>query len=194
MKLRIASGNAHKISEIRQIFHDLPIEVSGFQDWPAPIEDGETFEENAVKKVEALPLVPNEIYLADDSGLEVDVLGGAPGIFSARYAEPGKECRKLLDELGSNSNRNAHFTCVIALAFPTGDIHTVRGEAHGTISTLICGEKGFGYDPIFIPNGHDRTFAEMTPQEKNNLSHRNIALQQARAYLLEFIRSHAVGA
>lgn len=177
----VASANRHKIDEIQSILKDYP--VRAFDDvFGVPhsaVEDGMTFSENAVKKVDFLPIKPGLIYMADDSGLEVDALGGRPGIHSARYAPPDLFCETLLGELDGQVNRSARFVCVIALRFPDGEIVVVDGVVSGQIALGQTGEMGFGYDPIFIPDGYPVTFAQMDPILKNTLSHRGRALRAA---------------
>jgi non-canonical purine NTP pyrophosphatase (RdgB/HAM1 family) len=144
---------------------------------PAIVESGATFEGNAALKALTISKIfPNEIVVADDSGLEVEALGGAPGIFSARYARENTSDRrnvaKLLRELQDARDRSARFNCVIALA-KNGQLMTiVAGEVDGTITKSPRGENGFGYDPIFVPNGFSETFAELTSETKNKISHR----------------------
>jgi len=126
---------------------------------------------------------PDRIYLGEDSGLEVDALGGAPGIYSARYAGPNATptdfCQKILSELATKSDRSAKFHSAIALKFPDGHIEVVHGLVEGSIALGMRGENGFGYDPIFIPDGFEQTFGEMQKEEKHRLSHRYRALKQA---------------
>lgn len=191
----ISSGNAHKINEIDTLLNAKrsketssqdPIKVMSIYEAlshvPDIVEDGLTFEENAIKKVLPFPNIENRWYLADDSGLVVDGLNGEPGIYSARYAGENATsdmlCQKILDNLGDNPNRSARFKCVIAVKHPDGKITTYEGTVEGRITHEIIGENGFGYDPIFIPEGFDRTFAQMTSDEKNELSHRYRALNQ----------------
>ena len=186
MKLVIATRNKHKLEEIREIFHIPGLEVVSAFDFPhVPdvVEDGETFEANAVKKAVSLAGATGLWALADDSGLEVDALGGAPGVYSARYAgEPVSypaNNRKLLDELRNEQNRHARFRCVIALSSPDGKAKTVDGRCEGVIAYEERGKQGFGYDPLFIPEGFTKTFAEMDGESKNAISHRGRALQHA---------------
>jgi XTP/dITP diphosphohydrolase len=187
MKLLIASQNPKKLKEIREIL-DLPgLELVSALDLPgAPdiVEDGLTFEENAAKKALTMARASGLWALADDSGLEVDALNGAPGVHSARYAgEPMKYSannRKLLTTLRGETNRRARFRCVLALASPQGEVRTVEGTCEGAIADGPRGRKGFGYDPLFVPEGHTVTFAEMDPAEKNRISHRGRALAAAQ--------------
>ncbi len=166
----------------------MPVEVCLYQEVVGDpidvVEDGNTFEENARKKVMAMPAVPGVIFLADDSGLCVDALNGRPGVLSARYggehASFAEKCEKLLGELAPHTNRNAHFACVIAIRFPDGTVETVEGAVKGQIALEPQGTQGFGYDPIFVPEGHTETFAQLPAAVKNQLSHRANALQKAK--------------
>jgi XTP/dITP diphosphohydrolase len=190
MELIIATGNKKKIEEIKRITEDLDVKVLTLDDFPGSPEveeDGKSFEENAVKKATAVADYAGIAALADDSGIEVDALNGAPGILSARYAGEGADDRrnvlKLLKDLQGVEERGARFVCCLALAFPDGRVKTFFGYAGGAIGTEPRGENGFGYDPLFYPKGHDRTFAEMTDEEKDSLSHRGNALKQLRKFL-----------
>ena len=188
MKILIASRNAHKIQEIREIF-DLPgvewVSTAEFPQFHDVEEDGETFEANALKKATELARATGLWALADDSGLEVAALGNAPGVYSARYA--GEPCNhannnaKLLRELAGKADRSARFRCVAALSDPRGRAETVSGACPGRIVEALRGAQGFGYDPLFVPEGHERTFAEMGNEQKNRLSHRGRALALAKA-------------
>ena len=187
MKLLVATRNRHKLQEIRSVFA-LPglelIGVDSLPDAPEVIEDGDTFEANAVKKASALAEFCGLLTMADDSGLAVDALGGAPGVRSARYA--GEDAcdaannRKLLTALAGATDRQACFHCVIALVAPGQAVRTVAGLCRGRITDALRGDSGFGYDPLFVPDGHERTFAEMDPGLKNRLSHRGVALREAQ--------------
>lgn len=186
MRLVIASRNRHKVDEFRALLGVPGLVLSGADEWPgAPLvhEDGNTFEENAAKKAVALARATGQWALADDSGLEVEALGGAPGVHSAVFAgEPRDDQannRKLLDALRGVSNRRARFRAVLALASPSGRVETVEGVCEGRIAWEPRGSGGFGYDPLFVPEGYDKTFAEMTPAEKNALSHRGRAVARA---------------
>ena len=187
MKLLVATRNRHKLQEIRSVFSLPGLELIGIDalpDAPEVVEDGDTFEANAVKKATALADVTGLWTMADDSGLAVDVLGGAPGVRSARYA--GEESsdtannRKLLEALDGVVDRKACFPCVIALAGPGQPVRTVAGLCHGRITDALRGDNGFGYDPLFVPDGYERTFGEMDPDLKNRISHRGLALQEAQ--------------
>lgn len=190
--LLIGSGNRHKAQELSHLLVGLPWEVKSLADYPEvdePEEDGTTFEENAVKKVRYYGERFGVACVADDSGLEVDVLDGAPGVYSARYA--GEGCtyadnnEKLLDALEVYvwHERTARFVCCAAFLRPGGEPHVVRGTVEGHIAMEGFGDNGFGYDPLFVPAGHDRTFGEMPPEQKHKLSHRGRAFAQIRAYL-----------
>lgn len=186
MKLVLATRNRHKLVEIRDIFGHAGVELVSVSDFPGlqdVEEDGDTFEANARKKAVAVATAAGVWAMADDSGLEVDALGGAPGVRSARYAgEPvdyAANNRKLLQELQGAAERRARFRCVIALASPDGACRTVQGSCEGTIAEAGRGEQGFGYDPLFVPDGYARTFAEMDAGEKNRISHRSVALKRA---------------
>lgn len=200
MKILIASRNAHKIQEIREIF-DLPgvewVSTAEFPDLHDVVEDGDTFEANAVKKATELARATGLWALADDSGLEVAALGNAPGVYSARYA--GEPCNhannnaKLLRELAGKNDRSARFRCVAALSDPAGRAETVSGSCPGHIIEKVRGAKGFGYDPLFVPEGHDRTFAEMGNELKNTMSHRGRAMTSAKEKWGALIASAAAG-
>ena len=196
MEIVLATRNKKKIEEIKRITFDLPITILSIDDYPncpEVIEDKDTFEGNAVKKAVEVCSCTGKIALADDSGLEVDALGGAPGVFSARYAgglaggNDIKNYEKLLRELANVpvEKRGAQFVCCMALAFPDGTVKTFFGYAKGRIGREPRGNIGFGYDPVFIPRDHKRTFAEMSGQEKDSLSHRGKALEK----LAEFLHS-----
>jgi XTP/dITP diphosphohydrolase len=186
MKLLIATGNRHKFQEITAILKSPHLVFIGLHDLLSPpvvIEDGETFEANAVKKAVQLAQFSGCWTLADDSGLEVDALQGEPGVHSARYAgEPSNDDannRKLLEKLAGCHDRRARFRCVIALSNPSGVARTVSGVCDGTLLNAVRGKGGFGYDPLFVPLGSDLTFAELAPAVKNTLSHRARALEAA---------------
>lgn len=188
MKIVIATRNRHKLAEIREIFQVPGLEIVSaldFPDIPDVEEDGPTFEANAVKKAVTLARATGLWSLADDSGLEVDALGGRPGVLSARYAgEPVSypaNNRKLLGELDKVVNRGARFRCVIALSSPGGKARSVEGRCEGVIADAPRGAHGFGYDPIFVPDGHAQTFAEMAGPAKHAISHRGRALRKAAA-------------
>jgi XTP/dITP diphosphohydrolase len=191
MDLVIASKNAGKIREITEVL-DLPgLTLLTFEDlggWPDPEETGQTLEQNAIIKASELRERFSRAALADDSGLEVDHLGGRPGIHSSRYAGPegdsDRNIEKLLRELDGVplSGRTARFRCVVALSLE-GDIRFSRGVCEGTILKGRRGAGGFGYDPVFEPTGFARTMAELSLEEKNEISHRGKALRAMREVL-----------
>ena len=179
MHLVIATRNAHKLDEIHDIFDFQNLEVMSafdFPDIPDVVEDRDTLEGNAIKKAVTLATASGLWAIADDTGLEVEALNGEPGVYSARYAGEGATYadnnRKLLDALAGQSNRRACFRTAVALSDPLGHSRWVEGECPGTIIQALRGEEGFGYDPIFLPDGHTRTFAEMDATTKNAISHR----------------------
>jgi XTP/dITP diphosphohydrolase len=179
IQLLLATRNPHKTREFVQLLgrNFSVLDLTSKSDAPAIVESGTTFEENAaLKAVTISKIFPNEIVVADDSGLEVVALGGGPGIFSARYAgedaNDRRNVERLLRELQDTRDRSARFYCVIALAKNGQLMTTVAGEVVGTITKSPRGENGFGYDPIFVPNGFSETFAELTSETKNKISHR----------------------
>jgi len=187
MKLIVATCNPSKLQEIREIFKLPCVQLVSPVDYPGlppVVEDGATLEANSVKKAVTVALAAGLWTMADDSGLEVEVLDGAPGVRSARYGgEPVSHKvnnRKLLKELQNVTNRKARFRCVVALSSPTGSVRIVEGKCEGWIVDSSRGANGFGYDPIFMPDGHNRTFAEMESTVKNRISHRAAALDLAR--------------
>lgn len=191
--LLVATWNEGKLRELRELLADLPVELLGLKGFPAiqaiP-ETGLTFAENASLKASGYARQANVLTLADDSGLEVDVLGGAPGVLSARYAaeaaSDAARVNKLLAQLSNveAAKRSARFVSVIVIADNGGSILKVsKGICEGHIAFAPCGDYGFGYDPIFLPLGYGSTFAELAPAVKNRISHRALALQDARNYL-----------
>lgn len=188
-RLLVATGSAHKLIELQRLFSDLPIELVTLRDCgitsEAP-EDGATFEENALQKARWYAEAAGEWTLADDSGLEVAALNGAPGVYTRRYAGPNatdvENYEKLLAETAGVADRSARFVCTMALIDPVdGSERTFRGECAGTLTTAPRGAFGFGYDPIFEVDG--RTMAERTPSEKDALSHRGRAASLVAATL-----------
>lgn len=194
--LVLATRNPHKVEELAAMLTGLPVTVLSFTDFPdmpEVVEDGETLEENAAKKAVEVAAFTGLPALADDTGLEVDALGGAPGVRSARYSGEGADAPrnnlKLLSELSGVSGpaRSAAFRCVVALALPGGEVRTVEGATRGVILEAERGEGGFGYDPLFLPDGHDRAYAEMSADEKNAISHRGKAVRNARELVLGLV-------
>lgn len=177
-KLVIASHNAGKVREIADLLNGRAISVVSAADLalPEPDETGETFADNARLKALAAAKSAGLPALADDSGLCVVALDGAPGIYSARWAGPDRDFGHAMERikvaLDDNPDREAYFVCVLALAWPDGHCETFEGRVYGALTFPPRGDKGFGYDPIFEPVGEDRTFAEMDPVEKHQMSHR----------------------
>ena len=200
MDIVLASRNKKKIAELKNIIescgfsgNDAAVNIHTPDEFPhceEVEEDGATFEANAIKKAAYIFKCSGMTSVADDSGLEVDALDGAPGVFSARYAgeEAGDRANleKLLREMNGvpDEKRGARFVCNIALATKDG-VKTFTGYVEGSIGTVPRGTKGFGYDPVFFPEGHDRTFAEMSDNEKSSMSHRGRALRELQGYLKE---------
>jgi len=189
MKIVAATNNKHKLVELKAILSQLGIEVLSAAEVggiPDVVEDADTFVGNASKKATESAIHLGMPVLSDDSGLCVEALDGRPGVFSARYGGPGLDdkdrCHKLLDELKNCDNRWAYFACVIALADKNGAlIGSSMGKCLGNISDEMRGEEGFGYDPLFIPNDYEQSFAELGEEIKNSLSHRKNALEKAIA-------------
>ena len=186
MRLVIATRNPNKLIEIREVLSLDPNIVKSSLDYPQipdVIEDKETLEENAIKKAITISAATGCWALADDSGLEVDALNGAPGVYSARYAGEHcsyiDNCKKLLFEMDGKENRRARFRTVLALVNLVGEIRTIEGSVEGRILTEMRGDGGFGYDPIFMPDGYNLSYAEFDPLEKNRISHRGKALTSA---------------
>ena len=191
--LLVASGNPGKVKVLRGYLDGLPRELrflTDFPDIPEVAETGTTFEENAVLKARGYAQASGLQTLADDSGLEVEALGQAPGVYSARYGGPGlsdrDRCELLLRNLADTGDaaRQARFVCVVAVALPTGETELFRGERMGCIAECMKGEYGFGYDPVFTPEGHARTYAQMEPSYKSGISHRQAAMAAAVSFLL----------
>ena len=187
----IATSNAHKVEEYKALMGDDSIELQSLLDYPGfpdVEENGTTFTENASIKAVAASKYCDAPAFADDSGLEVFALNGEPGIYSARYAPTDKErIAKLLKNLEGKEDRRARFVCVIAIAFNGEVIETFEGEIRGTIGFEPKGDNGFGYDPVFIPEGEIRTFAELSSAEKNSISHRANAFRKAAEFVEEQI-------
>lgn len=192
-RLVLATQNKNKLKEVHHILSPLGYEVVsmdvvGLGDYDV-VEDGETFEENALKKAREIYAKVKTAVLADDSGLMVDALYGAPGVFSARYSGEGatadRNNEKLLKALMGldASKRKAKFVCVMAYIDDKGKEYVARGEAHGEILTALAGNGGFGYDPLFYVPDLGKTYAELSADEKNKISHRAKALEQIRLYI-----------
>ena len=189
MRLVLASLNAHKLTEIRALLAGLPLDVVGLDAFPAvpePPETGATFEDNALQKAVFVAEATGLPALADDSGLAVDALGGAPGVHSKRFSPEGTAAANnalLLARLAPHTDRRARFVCMLALAGPAGRA-TVRGECPGTIGQGLVGDGGFGYDPLFWPDeAPGRSMAQLSLAEKNAISHRGRAFAQLGALL-----------
>lgn len=182
MKLIIASNNKHKIYEIKKILGGKFDEIMSLKEAGIDhetVEDGTTFMENAIKKAREIAEISGSYALADDSGICCDALDGAPGIYSARFSGGDDEDnnRYLLEKLSDKVDKGAHYTCAMALCSPDGTLTLAEGYMYGSITADRRGDRGFGYDPLFIPVGETRTVAEMTDEEKNAISHRGNALK-----------------
>ena len=194
-KLVLGSRNLGKIKEFQALLKGENLILLSWQDFPYPFsvkEDGKTFQENALKKAETTARITGEIAIADDSGLEVDFLNQRPGILSARYAGPKANEEdnnaKLLQELKGVplSKRGARFVCAIVICTPEGNWDWVEGECRGIITESPRGDQGFGYDPIFFVPELGKTFAELSPEEKNRISHRAQAVEKLRPLLKKY--------
>ena len=192
MRIVAATHNPGKVPEIAALLGgDYEIVTAGALNLPEPAETESTFTGNAMLKARHAAQLSGEVSLADDSGLSVPALDGAPGIYSARWAGPTKDfalaMRKVeerLEEVGA-TDRRAWFTSALAVAWPDGPCVVVQGELHGSLTFPPRGDRGFGYDPIFIPEGFDQTFGEMDPAAKDAMSHRALAFVQLKAALIE---------
>ena len=205
--LVLATKNPGKIREFRALFWDLPkLRVQALDELgklPDVIEDGKTFEENAIKKAREIATATGHLVLADDSGLEVDALGGRPGVHSARYSgrhgndEANND--KLLADMAHipDGERRARFRVVLVLADPNGplgeEVHIEEGVCEGEILRARRGTDGFGYDSLFKPDGFELSMAELPPEDKNTISHRAIAAAKMRAFLGEYLASRSAG-
>jgi len=181
----LATTNKGKTREIKALLKDFPIDIKNLDDFgpiPEVIEDGETFDDNAYKKSSFTAKILGYPAMADDSGLCVDALDGAPGVYSARYAgqnaTDADNVKKMLADLKDKKNRNAAFKCVISIAVPTGAALTYEGECKGVITKEPFGDNGFGYDPLFFYPKFNKTFAQLTIEEKGQVSHRGRALKE----------------
>ncbi|MCP4114797.1 MAG: XTP/dITP diphosphatase [Desulfobacteraceae bacterium] len=184
----LATRNQGKTREIRELLKGFPVEIRNLDDFgpiPEVEEDGETFDDNAYKKAAFAARVLGYPAISDDSGLEVEALGGKPGVRSARFAGENatdqENSDKLMQEMKGKSNRAAAFKCVVSIAIPTGPALTYEGECHGTIMEEPRGENGFGYDPLFFHPEFNKTFAEISMEEKSRVSHRGKAFQEVAA-------------
>lgn len=187
MTLVIATRNAGKTAEIRELLADFPVQIKSLENFgpiPAVEENGHTFDDNAYKKASFAARVLGLPALADDSGLMVEALGGAPGVYSARYAGENatdeQRYRKLLAEMKGKTNRKAAFECVLSIAVPAGPALTYEGRCDGEIAEEPAGRNGFGYDPIFYYPPLGKTFGQLTRDEKSHISHRGKALRELR--------------
>lgn len=183
----LATGNPHKLQEINEITANTGIEFILPKEGFAPIENGETFEQNSIIKAKEASKVSGQISLADDSGLCVEALGGEPGIHSARYdTTPQRRIDKLLKNLANKDNRKAKFVCVMTLTDKDGNVlNQETGECHGQIAKEQFGTNGFGYDPIFIVDDYNITMAQMSEDSKNKVSHRAKALSKMIRFIKE---------
>ena len=196
MDLVIATSNQHKLKELKTLLEDFPLTIlslKDFPDMPAVVEDGKNFYENALKKALTVARHTDKLTIADDSGIEVDALDGKPGVYSARFAGHAATDEanntKLLKELEgvSSDKRGACFKCVLVIAQPDGETAFVEGECRGTIIHEARGDHGFGYDPLFLVPEYNKTFSEITPEEKNKISHRARALEKLLKILPRYI-------
>ncbi|CAB1062625.1 Nucleoside 5-triphosphatase RdgB (dHAPTP, dITP, XTP-specific) (EC [Olavius sp. associated proteobacterium Delta 1] len=187
LTLVIATSNPGKIVEIRDLLDGFPVNIKNLDDFgpiPPVEEDGDTFDDNAYKKASFVSKILGLPALADDSGLVVDALGGAPGVYSARYAGENatdeQRYTKLLSEMKGKTNRKAAFECVLSIAVPPGPALTYEASCEGLIAEQPVGESGFGYDPVFYYPPLEKTFGQLTREEKSRVSHRGKALQELR--------------
>lgn len=194
IEILIATKNIGKVRELEKLLENLPFvlrSLNEFPEVPDVEETGATFAENAILKAREYAKQTNLWALADDSGLEVAALNGAPGVFSARYAGENasdeEKISKLLNEIKENDDRSARFVCVMALADETGEIiHLTEGVCDGDISLNISGTNGFGYDPVFVPKDFTQTFGELSSDVKHKISHRAQAIRKIIRFLHDF--------
>ena len=196
MDLVIATSNQHKLKEFKALLHGFPLTLLSLKDFPdisAVVEDGKNFYENALKKALTVARHTDKITVADDSGIEVDALDGKPGVYSARFA--GEDATdeannaKLLEALKDvpPDKRGACFKCVLVIAQPDGETAFVEGACRGSIIHEARGNYGFGYDPLFVVPEYNKTFSEITPEEKNKISHRAKALEKLLQILPQYL-------
>ena len=197
MKLVLASKNQKKLVEMNEILSHLGIQVCSEAEAGVDVEveeTGTTFEENSLLKARAVMEASGMPAIADDSGLCVDALNGAPGVYSARYGGEGLDdtgrYRLLLENMRGQTPRTAKFVSVITCCFPNGDVLEAEGDCHGTIAYAPQGENGFGYDPVFFVPEMRKTFGQLTPEEKNAISHRGVALRAFGEKLKEYMENH----
>ena len=196
MKVVLASKNQHKLVEMRDILSAQGVEVVLESDVGVDVdveETGTTFEENSLLKAKAVMEASGLPAIADDSGLAVDALGGAPGVYSARYGgeelDDAGRYRLLLENMRGQLDRRCKFVSVITLCMPNGDVISARGECPGTLAYAPQGENGFGYDPVFFVPGKKKSFAQLTAEEKNAISHRGNALKLFQQKLADYLSS-----
>jgi XTP/dITP diphosphohydrolase len=197
MDLVIATLNQNKLKEFKDLLKDFPVTILSLKDFPpiSPmVEDGTSFYENALKKATIVARYTGKLAVADDSGIEVEALGRRPGVFSSRFAgekaSDKENNAKLLKELEGvlPEKRGACFKCVLVVARPAGETASVAGECRGVITNEPRGHYGFGYDPIFLVPEYNQTFSEITPEEKNSISHRARALQKLLEILPAYLK------
>ena len=198
IKLILASNNAHKIREFRELVEGMDVELLSQREAGLELdveETGTTFEANAYIKAKAVTDALGCAAVSDDSGLEVDCLDGRPGVYSARYGgghDVSDEDKNafLLNEMGDTDKRSARYVCAICCTLPDGHVIECRGECEGEMLTAPRGHGGFGYDPIFKPEGYDRAMAELTPDEKNEISHRGKAMREFLKKFEEYLNGN----
>lgn len=192
LQLLAATTNKNKVREFQEILQDLKDKINivtqdTIPNFPEIVEDGSSFEENAMKKAKESSAFADMVAMADDSGLVVEALDGAPGIHSARYAgenaTDADRIAKLLKAMEGKKDRRAKFVCAAAIAYRGEEVRTFVGEVKGVIAEAPSGTNGFGYDPVFIPDGFNKTFAELTDEEKNAISHRGNAMRAVADFL-----------